>query len=237
MVSPVRAKPRPSPYLFTRIRTRRWQCSSKLQSNYLLQAMQGNLFDFVKGWMLIPWRIMLEIYNNIYRPITFTDEGECVSGMDVFDRTVEQREKRHWTTLAETWWNPEGEFALLRGFNSTRIPFIITTYHRLLRHESPGSYDCALPLQGLKVIDVGCGSGLVAEPLAEMGADVTGVDMVPEIIQIAKTHWSEAHGEAGGPEYLCIPVEELAKSRAEQYDMVLCLEVTTRIEWRGCSAF
>ncbi|GAU95067.1 hypothetical protein RvY_06745 [Ramazzottius varieornatus] len=195
-------------------------------------AMKGSLLDFLQGWMLIPWRIFIEVYTNLYRPSISKDEGEHVPDMDASDTTVDEREMRHWTKLAETWWDPEGEFALLRGFNTTRIPFIIKTYQRLLPKQSADFSDFDYPLKGLKVIDVGCGAGLVSEPLVELGADVTAVDMVPEIIQIAKTHWTQTHKGARGPEYpeyLCEPVEELAKSREGYYDMALCLEVLDHV--------
>ena len=89
--------------------------------------------------------------------------------------------------------------------------------------------NAALPLQGARIIDVGCGAGFVAEPMAEFGARVTAVDMVPEIIKVAQTHWIEKHGESSkGPEYICTPVETLAIEREGQYDMLLCLEVNNQ---------
>ncbi|OQV23126.1 putative Ubiquinone biosynthesis O-methyltransferase [Hypsibius exemplaris] len=83
----------------------------------------------------------------------------------------------------------------------------------------------ASALIGARIINVGFGAGFVAEPLAEYGADVTAVDMVPEIIEVARTHWTDLHGDAKGPEYLCASVETLAPQQRGQFDTLPYSEV------------
>uniref|UniRef100_A0A0E0DX29 Ubiquinone biosynthesis O-methyltransferase, mitochondrial n=1 Tax=Oryza meridionalis TaxID=40149 RepID=A0A0E0DX29_9ORYZ len=86
--------------------------------------------------------------------------------------------------IAETWWDSEGPFKPLHLMNPTRLSFIRSTLCRHFRRDPNSSK----PLEGLKVIDVGCGGGILSEPLARMGATVTGIDAVDKNIKIARVH-------------------------------------------------
>jgi 2-polyprenyl-6-hydroxyphenyl methylase/3-demethylubiquinone-9 3-methyltransferase len=126
--------------------------------------------------------------------------------------------------LAADWWNPKGSSAMLHRITPVRSAFI--------RDAAVAHFglDARLrrPLAGLAALDIGCGAGLMAEPLARMGAATTGIDAAPENIAAAS-----AHATAGGLtiDYQCIPVEDLAATGA-QFDLITCLEVVEHVAGR-----
>jgi 2-polyprenyl-6-hydroxyphenyl methylase/3-demethylubiquinone-9 3-methyltransferase len=126
--------------------------------------------------------------------------------------------------LAADWWNPRGTSAMLHRITPVRVGHIrpAAVAHFGLDARS------RRPLRGLAALDVGCGAGLMAEPLARMGACVTAIDAAPENIAAAK-----AHAQAGGLaiDYRCIAVEELAATGA-QFDLITCLEVVEHVAGR-----
>lgn len=126
--------------------------------------------------------------------------------------------------LAADWWNPNGTSAMLHRITPARVGHVraLAVAHFGLDARS------RRPLAGRRVLDVGCGAGLMAEPLARMGADVTGIDAAPENIAVAIQH---AAGQGLAIDYRCIAVEELAASGA-RHDLVTCLEVVEHVAGR-----
>ncbi|MCU0890266.1 MAG: bifunctional 2-polyprenyl-6-hydroxyphenol methylase/3-demethylubiquinol 3-O-methyltransferase UbiG [Sandarakinorhabdus sp.] len=126
--------------------------------------------------------------------------------------------------LAGDWWNPRGTSAMLHRITPVRVAHIreLAVAHFGRQPKS------RRPLAGLAALDVGCGAGLMAEPLARMGAAVTAIDAAPENIAAAT-----AHAEAGGLaiDYRCVAVEDLAATGA-QFDLVTCLEVVEHVAGR-----
>ncbi|KAL6134929.1 hypothetical protein ACLB2K_067157 [Fragaria x ananassa] len=98
--------------------------------------------------------------------------------------SLNQKELAKFAAIAGTWWDSEGPLKPLHALNPTRLAFIRSTLCRHFRRD-PLS---ARPFEGLKFIDVGCGGGILSEPLARMGASVTGVDAVQKNIKIARLH-------------------------------------------------
>ena len=99
--------------------------------------------------------------------------------------TVDAKEVAKFAALSQEWWNPKGPFAGLRALNEARVPFIkaAATHTSIsLDDVGPGA------LRGKRLLDVGCGGGLLAEPLARLGGDVTGIDVTSENIEVAKNH-------------------------------------------------
>ncbi len=123
---------------------------------------------------------------------------------------IDPRELHKFDEIAYRWWDAEGEFKPLHEINPLRLGFI--TGHT--------------PLQGKKVLDVGCGGGLLSEAMAAEGAVVTGIDMAEGPLQVAKLHLLESKLEV---EYLQTPVEKLAEERAGQYDVVTCMEMLEHV--------
>lgn len=126
-------------------------------------------------------------------------------------------------TLAADWWDPEGQSRLLHRINPARLGFI---------REAAVSHFGLDPrarkaLKGLKAIDIGCGAGLVAEPLARMGAEVSGLDAGEDVIAAARAH---AAGQNLVIDYQAGEVLEHAARNAGAYDLVTCLEVVEHVE-------
>src|SRR3954469_4513986 len=98
--------------------------------------------------------------------------------------TIDPREDEHFGRMAADWWDPKGSSAMLHQLNPVRLAYI-----RDRADQHWGFDECALrPLAGKKAADVGCGAGLLAEPLARLGAEVTGVDAAPENVAAARDH-------------------------------------------------
>ncbi|XP_006655797.1 ubiquinone biosynthesis O-methyltransferase, mitochondrial [Oryza brachyantha] len=125
--------------------------------------------------------------------------------------------------IAETWWDSEGPFKPLHLMNPTRLSFIRSTLCRHFRRDPNSSK----PLEGLKVIDVGCGGGILSEPLARMGATVTGIDAVDKNIKIAHVH-AASDPSTASIEYICTTAEDLVKEH-KQFDAVISLEVIEHV--------
>ncbi|CAL5044529.1 unnamed protein product [Urochloa decumbens] len=125
--------------------------------------------------------------------------------------------------IAETWWDSNGPFKPLHLMNPTRLSFIRST---LCRHFRKDPYS-SKPLEGLKVIDVGCGGGILSEPLARMGATVTAIDAVDKNIKIASIH-AASDPTTASIEYCCTTAEELVKDK-RLFDAVISLEVIEHV--------
>lgn len=127
------------------------------------------------------------------------------------------------SAIADTWWDSEGPFKPLHAMNPTRLAFVRTT---LCRHFGKDPY-CARPLEGLKIIDVGCGGGILSEPLARMGATVTGIDAIEKNIKIAGLH-AERDPATSSIEYRCVTAEKLVEEE-RMFDAVIALEVIEHV--------
>jgi len=101
--------------------------------------------------------------------------------------TVDKIEVEKFSKMAKDWWNPNGKFKPLHLFNPARIKFI---KEKLISHFKLNNNHSA-PLKGLKILDIGCGGGLLCEPLSRLGAEMTGIDASKNNIEIAKLHSKE----------------------------------------------
>ena len=135
--------------------------------------------------------------------------------------TIDPKDVAKFSAIADEWWDPEGKFKPLHQFNPIRLQFI---RDRLCHHfdRDPLSMQ---PLKGLRVLDVGCGGGLIAEPLARMGAKVTGIDASEKNTAIAQVHAAESGLNI---DYKATTVEELA-AVGEIFDAVISLEVVEHV--------
>ena len=123
--------------------------------------------------------------------------------------------------LGEDWWNLNGSMKALHKFNPVRIAYI---REQVCAHFGRDPRQ-PLPLAGLKLLDIGCGGGLLSEPLARLGADVTGIDPAPGNIMIARRH---AARTALPVTYQAITAEDLAASK-QKFDVVLAMEVIEHV--------
>jgi 2-polyprenyl-6-hydroxyphenyl methylase / 3-demethylubiquinone-9 3-methyltransferase len=135
--------------------------------------------------------------------------------------TLDPAEIDRFRRLADDWWDPRGRMRPLHEIAPARLGFIREAackhFHRDLR--------AMTALENLTVLDIGCAVGLVSEPVARMGARVTGIDPGAELIAAARTH-----AATGGLaiDYRCVRTEELAAA-GERFDLVLCLEVVEHV--------
>jgi len=132
--------------------------------------------------------------------------------------SIDPREAEHFGRMAADWWNPKGSSAMLHKLNPVRLGYI---RDQIDRHWGADECD-RRPLAGKRATDVGCGAGLLAEPLARLGAEVVGVDAAPENIAAARLH---AEGQGLAIDYRVGGVETLA----QKYDLVTSLEVIEHV--------
>jgi 2-polyprenyl-6-hydroxyphenyl methylase/3-demethylubiquinone-9 3-methyltransferase len=140
---------------------------------------------------------------------------------DAAKSTIDQSEVDRFSAMAAEWWSPTGKFRPLHKFNPVRL-----TYIRDKAAENFGR-DPKSPrlLEGLRVLDIGCGGGLLSEPVARMGATVVGADPSEKNIGIASTH-AKASGVA--VDYRAVTAEQLAEA-GETFDIVLNMEVVEHV--------
>ena len=134
--------------------------------------------------------------------------------------TVDKKEIEKFSKLARDWWNPKGKFKPLHLFNPVRLAFIkeklISHYH--LDSKNPN------PLKELKILDIGCGGGLLCEPLQRLGAAMTGIDASKDNIEVAKLHSKEMNLNI---EYIhCSPENLKIKN---EFDVILNMEVVEHV--------
>lgn len=133
--------------------------------------------------------------------------------------TINAAEAAHFGALAAEWWDPKGSSAMLHRLNPVRLAFIRSAIDAHFGNDGKARY----PIAGKSALDVGCGAGLLCEPLSRLGADVTGVDAAPENIEAAR-----AHAALSG---LAIDYRagEIADQGLGQYDIVSCMEVIEHV--------
>ncbi|MDB5473108.1 MAG: ubiG [Devosia sp.] len=136
--------------------------------------------------------------------------------------TINDAEIAKFTAMAEEWWDPKGKFKPLHKFNPVRLDYI---RQHLLAHFGRDGTDMR-PFEGLRILDVGCGGGLLCEPLARLGAQVTGIDAAERNITIAAIHAEQSGLDI---DYRATTSEALAAEGA-QFDMVLNMEVVEHVD-------
>ena len=148
------------------------------------------------------------------------------------NNTINKKEIEKFSKIAEEWWDPDGKFKPLHKFNPIRISYIkeniISTFNL---QKSDGS------LKGIKILDIGCGGGLLSEPMARMGADVFGIDASDKNINIAKLH---AEKNKLKIKYFCSSPENFKTDN--KFDVILNMEIIEHVKdvdffLKSCSKF
>jgi 2-polyprenyl-6-hydroxyphenyl methylase/3-demethylubiquinone-9 3-methyltransferase len=138
------------------------------------------------------------------------------------DTTINADEVEKFSRMAEEWWDPRGKFRPIHKFNPVRLAYIRD--HAVSHFGKDGSV--RRPLEGLRILDIGCGGGLLCEPLARLGATVTGADAAERNIAIAKLHAAQSGLDI---DYRVETAEALATSGA-RFDVVLNMEVVEHVD-------
>ncbi|WP_228242958.1 bifunctional 2-polyprenyl-6-hydroxyphenol methylase/3-demethylubiquinol 3-O-methyltransferase UbiG [Porphyrobacter sp. GA68] len=134
--------------------------------------------------------------------------------------TIRPDEATHFGRLAADWWDPAGSSAMLHRLNPVRLQFLREAIDRHWRTDAANRR----PLAGKSALDVGCGAGLLCEPLARLGAEVTGVDAAPENVSAAA-----AHAEQAGFAQIRYLAGELGDLDLGTFDLVTALEVVEHV--------
>lgn len=143
-------------------------------------------------------------------------------------RTVDHDEVLKHMRLAEGWWDEQGDMKALHAMNKLRIQFVRDGMI-FMNAVKQASIKTPRPLTGLKILDVGCGGGILSEPLARIGAEVTGIDPGQKLIDVAKCHAEEDPELSGKITYLCEDIIDHAVDNAEKYDAIVASEVIEHV--------
>jgi 2-polyprenyl-6-hydroxyphenyl methylase/3-demethylubiquinone-9 3-methyltransferase len=134
--------------------------------------------------------------------------------------SVNKKEIDKFSKMANEWWNPEGKFKPLHKFNPTRIKYIKENIINNFKLKNKFR-----PLSGINILDIGCGGGLLSEPMSRMGANVTGIDASDKNIKIAKLHSKKNKLKIN---YLCSSPEKLKITK--KFDVILNMEIVEHVE-------
>ena len=134
--------------------------------------------------------------------------------------SVNKKEIDKFSKMADEWWDPEGKFKPLHKFNPTRIKYIKENIINNFKLKNKSK-----PLSGIKILDIGCGGGLLSEPMSRMGANVTGIDASDKNIKIAKLHSKKNKLKIN---YLCSSPEKLKITK--KFDVILNMEIVEHVE-------
>lgn len=145
-----------------------------------------------------------------------------MSGPDTNQTTINQAEVEKFSALADQWWDPKGQFKPLHKFNPVRLAYI---REKVLAHFVRDGVKRA-PFEGLSLLDVGCGGGLLCEPMSRLGFDVLGVDAAERNIKIASIHAEKMGADVN---YAHKTAEQLVEE-GQQFDVVLNMEVVEHVD-------
>ena len=134
--------------------------------------------------------------------------------------TINKKEIDKFSKLADEWWDPEGKFKPLHNFNPVRLRYIKDTITKKFGNKSE-----KLPLKDIKILDIGCGGGLLSEPLSRLGAKVTGIDASDRNIKIAKMHSEKSKLDI---DYYCSSPDNFVAK--EKFDVVLNMEIVEHVD-------
>ena len=136
------------------------------------------------------------------------------------NNTINKKEIEKFSKIAEEWWDPNGKFKPLHKFNPIRISYIKENIIKSFKLNQKKS-----PLKNIKILDIGCGGGLLSEPISRLGAKVTGIDASKKNIEVAKLHAKKNNLKIN---YICTSPEQLKKK--DQFDVILNMEIVEHVE-------
>jgi 2-polyprenyl-6-hydroxyphenyl methylase/3-demethylubiquinone-9 3-methyltransferase len=136
------------------------------------------------------------------------------------NNTINKKEIEKFSKIAEEWWNPEGKFKPLHKFNPIRISYIKENIIKTFKINQKRT-----PLRNIKILDIGCGGGLLSEPMCRLGADITAIDASKKNINVAKLHSKKNNLKI---KYLCTSPEKIKIK--DKFDVILNMEIVEHVE-------
>ena len=136
------------------------------------------------------------------------------------NNTINKKEIEKFSKIAEEWWNPNGKFKPLHKFNPIRILYIKENIIKTFKLDQKKP-----PLRNIKILDIGCGGGLLSEPMCRLGAKVTAIDASKKNIEIAKLHAIKNNLKIN---YICTSPEKLIVK--DQFDVILNMEIVEHVK-------
>ena len=136
--------------------------------------------------------------------------------------TINKKEINKFSKIANEWWNPEGKFKPLHKFNPIRIDYL---KKNIIKHFDIKNEKNNKPLTGISILDIGCGGGLLSEPMFRLGAKVTGIDASEKNIKIAKFHSKKQNLKIN---YLCASPDNMKGK--EKFDVILNMEIVEHVD-------
>ncbi len=133
--------------------------------------------------------------------------------------TINKQEIEKFSKIADEWWNPEGKYKPLHKFNPSRVQYI---KENIIKHFKANNK--SRPFKNLDILDIGCGGGLLSEPLSRLGANVTGIDASEKNINVAKIHSKKNNLKIS---YICSSPENL--NLKKKFDVILNMEVVEHV--------
>ena len=134
--------------------------------------------------------------------------------------SVNKTEIEKFSNMADEWWDPHGKFKPLHKFNPIRIKYIKENIIRQFKIKNKNK-----PLSGINILDIGCGGGLLSEPMCRLGANVTGIDASTKNVKISKLHAKKDNLKIN---YICSSPEKLKISK--KFDVILNMEIVEHVE-------
>ena len=134
--------------------------------------------------------------------------------------SVNKKEIEKFSNMADEWWDPHGKFKPLHKFNPIRIKYIKENIIRQFKIKNKNK-----PLSGINILDIGCGGGLLSEPMCRLGANVTGIDASIKNVKISKLHAKKDNLKIN---YICSSPEKLKISK--KFDVILNMEIVEHVE-------
>jgi len=136
------------------------------------------------------------------------------------NNTINKKEIEKFSKIAEEWWNPEGKFKPLHKFNPIRISYIKENIIKTFKLDNKKT-----PLKDIKILDIGCGGGLLSEPMCRLGAEVTGIDASDKNIEVAKLHSNKNNLKIN---YFCSSPEKFVVK--DKFDVILNMEIVEHVD-------
>ena len=134
--------------------------------------------------------------------------------------SVNKKEIEKFSKMAAEWWNPEGKFKPLHKFNPIRISYIKENIIKTFKLDNKKT-----PLKDIKILDIGCGGGLLSEPMCRLGAEVTGIDASDKNIEVAKLHSNKNNLKIN---YFCSSPEKFVVK--DKFDVILNMEIVEHVD-------